>query len=296
MVKEATQPSSTARGSMFNGHLGAPSSELAQLDRQITTLPKKQYELFWQKSQLEAARDVSPLVVAPASSFRTPGDVILTPAPHGSWERQHCRGPCRPSLSPQPIFTSCNRFTVLSSPPTHSPMSYASTQDSVRHIRVKGINSHATVSCFPSACVLDIAKHLSSALSRHNAFRTVVIHARTNDISDRRSEVLKEHYQTLLDTARKKMDARIIIAGSFPTYRRGSEQFNRLFGLQSWLHDWGALNGLGYVDNWSSFWDQPVLYRKDGLHLNHLGSVVLLWNIERAIINEIITDHDSDAL
>ncbi|KAL7874943.1 hypothetical protein SRHO_G00059130 [Serrasalmus rhombeus] len=56
---------------------------------------------------------------------------------------------------------------------------------------------------------LDIAKRLPSALRRRDAFGTVVIHVGTNDISDRRSEVLKEHYQTLLDTARKKTDARI---------------------------------------------------------------------------------------
>ncbi|KAL7846218.1 hypothetical protein AOLI_G00244100 [Acnodon oligacanthus] len=92
-------------------------------------------------------------------------------------------------------------------------------------------------------------------------------------------EVLKEHDQTLLDTARKKTDARIVISGPLPTYRRGSERFSRLFVLQSWC----AFDGLGYVDNWSSFWEQPALYRRDGLHPSRLGSVVLSRNIERAI-------------
>ncbi|KAL7847088.1 hypothetical protein SRHO_G00220680 [Serrasalmus rhombeus] len=68
-----------------------------------------------------------------------------------------------------------------------------------------------------------------------------------------------------------------------PTYRRGSERFSRLFALQSWLRGWCACNGLGYVDNWSSFWEQPALYRRDGLHPSPLGSVVLSRNIERAI-------------
>ncbi|KAL7866077.1 hypothetical protein SRHO_G00113240 [Serrasalmus rhombeus] len=72
-------------------------------------------------------------------------------------------------------------------------------------------------------------------------------------------------------------------SGPLPTYRRGSERFSRLFALQSWLHGWCACNGLGYMDNWSSFWEQPVLYRRDGLHPSPLGSVVLSWNIERAI-------------
>ncbi|KAL7859129.1 hypothetical protein SRHO_G00142760 [Serrasalmus rhombeus] len=44
------------------------------------------------------------------------------------------------------------------------------------------------------ARVLDIAKHLPTVLSKHNAFRTVVIYVGTNDISDQCSEVPKEHY------------------------------------------------------------------------------------------------------
>ncbi|KAL7881110.1 hypothetical protein SRHO_G00033640 [Serrasalmus rhombeus] len=49
--------------------LQALSSELAQLDRQITALLKRQDELLQQKSQLEASREVSPSVVAPASTL-----------------------------------------------------------------------------------------------------------------------------------------------------------------------------------------------------------------------------------
>ncbi|KAL7878216.1 hypothetical protein SRHO_G00048590 [Serrasalmus rhombeus] len=299
----AAAPASQCRNTRYSRLLWlALSSELARLDRHITALLKRQDELLQRKSQLEASREVSPSVVAPASSLHTPGDAVLTPAPAppGPWEHQRRRRPSRPSPPPQPVFTSCNRFAALSSPPTPSPTPRApspapaprrSAQDSVyvigssivRHVRVRGVNSHATVSCFPGARVLDIAKRLPSALRRRDVFGTVVIHVRTNDISDRRSEVLKEHYQMLLDTARKKTDTRIVISGPLPTYRRGSERFSRLFALQSWLRSWCACNGLGYVDNWSSFWEQPALYRRDGLHPSPLGSVVLSRNIERAI-------------
>ncbi|KAI4895597.1 hypothetical protein NFI96_008461, partial [Prochilodus magdalenae] len=122
------------------------------------------------------------------------------------------------------------------------------------------------------ARVLDIARRLPTALSNRNAFGTVVIHVGTNDICARQSEVLKEHYQTLQDTARKSTNARIVISGPLPTYRKCCERFSRLFGLQSWLRGWCAVNGLGFVDNWSSFWEQPALYRRDGLHPSRLGS------------------------
>ncbi|KAL7876858.1 hypothetical protein SRHO_G00035010 [Serrasalmus rhombeus] len=98
----------------------SPGPELARLDRQITAFLKRQDELLQQKSQLEASREVSPSVVMPASTLRTPGDAVLTPAPAppGPWERQRRRRPSRPSPPPQPVFTSCNRFAALSSPPT----------------------------------------------------------------------------------------------------------------------------------------------------------------------------------
>ncbi|KAI4905682.1 hypothetical protein NFI96_009315, partial [Prochilodus magdalenae] len=280
-------------------HLAA---ELARLDRQIAALLKKQNELLQRKSQLEvsrgvsrspasssAASEVSPSVLAPPRPQHTPGHAIFTPAPQGVWKHQHRRGSTRPSPPPQPSFAHDNRFSALSSPPTPTPVSRppspapaprASSQDSVyvigssivHHVRVHGASGDATVTCFPGARVLDIARRLPTALSNRNAFGTVVIHVGTNDICARQSEVLKEHYQTLLDTARKSTNARIVISGPLPTYRKGCERFSRLFGLQSWLRGWCAVNGLGFVDNWSSFWEQPALYRRDGLHPSRLGS------------------------
>ncbi|KAI4890099.1 hypothetical protein NFI96_006573 [Prochilodus magdalenae] len=131
--------------------------------------------------------------------------------------------------------------------------------------------------------VLDMARCLPTMLSNRDAFGTVVIHVGTNNICARQSEVLKELYQPLLDTAKKTTNARIVISGPLPTYRKGCEWFSRLFGLQSWLRGWCAVNGLGFVDNWSSFWEQPeVLYRWNGLHPSRLGSRILSRNIERA--------------
>ncbi|KAL7869621.1 hypothetical protein AOLI_G00136090 [Acnodon oligacanthus] len=63
--------------------LQALSSELARLDQQFTALLKKQDELLWQNSQLEATQEVSPSVVVPALSLCTPGEAVLTPAPLG---------------------------------------------------------------------------------------------------------------------------------------------------------------------------------------------------------------------
>ncbi|XP_066539298.1 uncharacterized protein [Hoplias malabaricus] len=235
-------------------------AELEQLGRRFQRLLEKQTELQREKTRLEAARDASYVAVASPAPLprRFAGVPIYTPAP--GWERQRGRGKPRPSPPPpQPVFTSANRFEVLSSWPSPAPAP-KTKQDGAR--------------------VLDVARRLPSALRQREDFGTVVLHVGTNDISARRSEVLKEHYRSLLDTARKKTDARIIVSGPLPTYRRGCEAFSRLFGLHSWLLDWCGTVGVDYVDNWECFRERPALYRWDGLHPSRLGSVVLSENIE----------------
>ncbi|XP_066541042.1 uncharacterized protein [Hoplias malabaricus] len=219
---------------------------------------------------------------------RFAGVPIYTPAL--GWESQRGRGKPRPSPPPpQPVFTSANRFEVLSSWPSPAPAPAPKTKQDgvliigdliVRHLKVPAIKSNATVSCLPGARVLDVARRLPAALQQREDFGTVVLHVGKNYISAHCSEVLKEHYRSLLDTARKKTDARIIVSGPLPTYRRGCEAFSRLFGLHSWLLDWCGTVGVNYVDNWECFCERPALYRWDGLHLSRLGSVVLSENVE----------------
>ena len=130
---------------------------------------------------------------------------------------------------------------------------------------------------------MDISKRFPAALSKHGDIGTVVIHAGVNDISSRQSEVLKEHFRLLLDTVKKRTKARIVISGPLPTYRRGSEVFSRLYALHCWLHGWCKNNGVGYVSNWSVFWERPAFYRRDGLHPSRRGSVILSGNIEKVL-------------
>ncbi|XP_066517857.1 uncharacterized protein [Hoplias malabaricus] len=213
---------------------------------------------------------------------------IFTPAP--SWERQRGHGKPRASPPlPQPVFTSTNRFEVLSSWPSPAPEPAPRAKQGgvlfigdsiVRHLRVSGTKSNATVSCLPGARVLDVARRLPPALRQREDLGTVVLHVGVNDTSARRSEVLKEHYRSLLDTARKKTDTRIVVSGPLPTYRRGCEAYSRLFALHSWLRVWCGTVGVDYVDHWECFRERPALYRRDGLHPSRLGSAVLSGNIE----------------
>ncbi|XP_037389683.1 uncharacterized protein LOC119262339 [Pygocentrus nattereri] len=157
----------------------------------------------------------------------------------------------------------------------------------VRYLKVSKAKAkakaNATVACFPGARVLDVARRLPAVLWHRGDPGTVVVHVGTNDTSARRSEVLKEHYRRLLDTARQRTDARIIVSGPLPTYRRGSLKFSRLYALHCWLREWCPTIGVDFVDNWESFRERPSLFHRDGLHPSPLGSTVLSGNIEAVL-------------
>ncbi|KAI4893751.1 hypothetical protein NFI96_007619 [Prochilodus magdalenae] len=242
-------------------HLAA---ELARLDRQIAALLKKLPGVFpARRPPLQRLRRSRPRCLH-HPDFNTRQDTPSSPRPHKEFGDASTAEGLPDRLLPDRLTPAilCPRQPILRTQP--AAYSNTSFSASVAHSSTSGLLTG------PCARVLDIARRLPTALSNCNAFGTVVIHVGTNDICARQSEVLKEHYQTLLDTARKSTNARIVISGPLPTYRKGCERFSRLFGLQSWLRGWCAVNGLGFVDNWSSFWEQPALYRRDGLHPSRL--------------------------
>ncbi|XP_049326468.1 uncharacterized protein LOC125786882 [Astyanax mexicanus] len=243
------------------------SEELVRLDQQIHHLLERQSELHRQRTRLEESRDATFAAVSnpvlPAR--RTPAVVCFTPTPGGAWERQRGRGKRVSPLPSQPDFASANRFEVLSSSPSppSPPPAPRKTDKGTR--------------------VLDVARRLPTVLRHRGDPGTVILHVGTNDTSARRSEVLKEHFRTLLDTARRLTRARLLISGPMPTYRRGSQPFSRLYALHCWLRDWCSASGVGYVDNWESFRERPALFHRDGLHPSRLGSTVLSGNIEAVL-------------
>uniref|UniRef100_A0A3B1KBZ8 SGNH hydrolase-type esterase domain-containing protein n=1 Tax=Astyanax mexicanus TaxID=7994 RepID=A0A3B1KBZ8_ASTMX len=258
------------------------SEELVRLDQQIHRLLERQSELHRQRTRLEESRDAAFAAVSnPVQPARwTPTVVCFTPAPGGAWERQRGRGKRVSPLPSQPDFASANRFEVLSS----SPSTLIVGDSIVRHLKVSNAKGNAAVSCFPGARVLDVARRLPMVLRHRGDPGTVILHVGTNDTSARRSEVLKEHFRTLLDTAHRLTRARLLISGPMPTYRRGSQPFSRLYALHCWLRDWCSASGLiFYLDNWESFRERPGLFHRDGLHPSRLGSTVLSGNIEAVL-------------
>ncbi|KAL7837871.1 hypothetical protein AOLI_G00262750 [Acnodon oligacanthus] len=107
--------------------------------------------------------------------------------------------------------------------------------------------------CLGKCRVLDISKRFPAALSKHEDIGTV------------------------------RIKARVVISALLPTYRRGSEVFSRLYELHCWLQSWCKNNGIGYMSNWSAFWERPAFHRRDGPHPSHRGSVILSRDVEKVL-------------
>ncbi|KAK3570236.1 hypothetical protein QTP86_017143, partial [Hemibagrus guttatus] len=78
--------------------------------------------------------------------------------------------------------------------------------------------------CLPGARVLDVSAHVPAILNKN--VRAVVLHAGTNDIRLRQTEILKKDFRSLVEKARTTSPmTRIIMSGPLPTFQQGIERF-----------------------------------------------------------------------
>lgn len=138
-----------------------------------------------------------------------------------------------------------------------------------------------TVCCFPGARILDIDKQLPSLLRNRNV-STIVTHVGSNDTSNRQSEILKQDFITLLSTLRAS-NSRLIISGPLPCTRRGYGKFSRLCAFNDWLRTLCEKEHLCFIDNFDTFWQNPALFKRDGLHPNFRGSQLLSKNFQNVL-------------
>ncbi|XP_056121163.1 uncharacterized protein LOC130099479 isoform X1 [Rhinichthys klamathensis goyatoka] len=277
--------------------------ELESVEKQIRGLLEKQAELRDRRSALETSRaDAHKSVV---SNFLTPTSstpcvslprrtrssrASFTPAPtqhHGPWviPQRKTRARTRARTSPPlPVFeiSTRNRFSPLRESERDDAVIIGTSM--VRHVRATSGKGKVRTHCFPGARVLDVAAQVPEILNGEERVGAVVLHAGTNDIRLRQTEVLKKDYRSLIETVRSTVpEATIIVSGPLPTYRQGQERFSRLFALNEWLMSLCNEQKLLFVNNWNLFWERPRLYRADGLHPSRIGAAVLSDNISKTL-------------
>ena len=145
----------------------------------------------------------------------------------------------------------------------------------VRHVRVR----NAVTSCHPGAQVLDIKESAPNLLSLHPSVSTVVLHAGTNDLKLEQSEKLKLDFISLISSILTS-NKQCIVSGPFSPPRFGSMKYSRLRSLHIFLKKHCMDNKIPYVDNFTSFFRRPELFKRDRLHPNALGSKLLSSNIQ----------------
>ncbi|CAM4723568.1 unnamed protein product [Leuciscus chuanchicus] len=131
--------------------------------------------------------------------------VSFTPAPthhHGPWvipqrkTRARTRARTSPPLPAFEIFTR-NRFSPLRETGRDAVIIGTSI---VRHVHATSGKGKVCTHCFPGARVLDVAAQVPEILNGDERIGAVVLHAGTNDIRLRQTEVLKKDYRSLIET------------------------------------------------------------------------------------------------
>ncbi|CAM4545148.1 unnamed protein product [Leuciscus chuanchicus] len=246
--------------------------ELDSVEKQIRDLLERQAELRDRRSALETSRAdahksvvsnlLTPTSFTPCVSLhrtratRTRSSLVsFTPAPthhHGPWviPQRKTRARTRPRTSPPlPAFeiSTRNRFSPLRETGRDAVIIGTSI---ARHVHATSGKGKVRTHCFPGARVLDVAAQVPEILNGDERIGAVVLHAGTNDIRLRQTEVLKKDYRSLIETVRSTSpETTIIVSGPLPTYRLGHER----------------------------------LFRADGLHPSRIGAALLSDNIFKAL-------------
>ncbi|KAK3572652.1 hypothetical protein QTP86_001632 [Hemibagrus guttatus] len=176
---------------------------------------------------------------------------------------------CLRDLDPEPVCSpSCNAVIIGDS--------------IVWHVRATVAKGKVRTRCLPGARVLDVSAQVPAILKKN--IGAVVLHAGTNDIRLRQTEILKKDFRSLVEKVRATSPTtRIIMSGPLPTFQRGIERFSRLFAFNEWLQSWCQDRKLPFVDNWNLFWKRPRLHCPDGLHPSRVGAACLSDNISRTL-------------
>ncbi|KAK3509392.1 hypothetical protein QTP70_033165, partial [Hemibagrus guttatus] len=224
--------------------------ELEAVEKQIRNLQVKQAQLRQRKAALESFRTdahlsqvnsrretITPTTSTPCASLprpsaRTrPAQVSFTPAPgyHTAWMQQQRKTRAKPRARtspppPPPVFEipTQNRFAPLRKTACDAVIIGDSI---VRHVRATAAKGKVHTRCLPGARVLDVSAQVPAILKKN--IGAVVLHAGTNDIRLRQTEILKKDFRSLVELVRTTLPTtRIIVSGPLPTFQRGIERFS----------------------------------------------------------------------
>ncbi|KAK3514261.1 hypothetical protein QTP70_012099 [Hemibagrus guttatus] len=217
--------------------------ELEAVEKQIRDLQVKQAQLRQRKAALESSQTdahlsqvnsrretITPTTSTPCASLPRPSartrptQVSFTPAPgyYAAWMQQQQKTRAKPRARtspppPPPIFeiSTQNRFAPLHETACNAVIIGDSI---VRHVCATAAKGKVHTRCLPGARVLDVSAQVPTILKKN--IGAVVLHAGTNDIGLRQTEILKKDFRSLVEKVRTTSPTtRIIVSGPLPTFQ-----------------------------------------------------------------------------
>ncbi|KAK3505750.1 hypothetical protein QTP70_004963, partial [Hemibagrus guttatus] len=204
--------------------IGEDSFELHSVDLELEAVEKQIRDLQVKQTQLrqrKAAWNRPGLTLTCPRARTRPAQVSFTPAPgyHAAWMQQQWKTRAKPRARtspppPPPIFEipTQNLFAPLRETACDAVIIGDSI---VRHVRATAAKGKVHTRCLPGARVLDVSAQVPAILKKN--IGAVVLHAGTNDIRLRQTEILKKDFRSLVElVCTTSPTTRIIVSGPFP--------------------------------------------------------------------------------